>query len=381
MKRLILFSTLLVIALIGLTACAPSATPTTAPLPTTAAPTTAPIPTTAATTAAPTSAAAGAPTTAATSAATTAATRAATSAATSAATAAATSAATRAATGAAPAGQKYTLGLALSTLNNPFFVSLRDGAQQEANAEGATLIVADAQNDPARQASQIEDFINRKVSAILLNPTDSNAVVPSVQKANSANIPVITIDRSAAGGKVATYIASDNVAGGKMAADFMCKQINAKGNVVELQGIAGTSAARDRGQGFDSEMAAACPNAKIVAKRPADFDRAKGNTVFADILTSQPDIAGVFAQNDEMVLGAIQAADAAKRTGIAFVGFDGTPDAVAALKAGKLAGDVAQQPTQMGILGVQNAVKVLQGQSVQANIVSPLKLLTKDNVQ
>jgi ribose transport system substrate-binding protein len=180
---------------------------------------------------------------------------------------------------------------------------------------------------------------------------------------------------------VATFIASDNVAGGKMAADFLCKQINSEGNVVELQGIAGTSAARDRGQGFDAEMAATCANAKIVVKRPADFDRAKGNSVFADILTSQPDIAGVFAQNDEMVLGAIQAADAAKRTGIVFVGFDGTPDAVAALKAGKLAGDVAQQPTQMGILGVQNAVKVLQSQSVQANIVSPLKLLTKDNPQ
>jgi ribose transport system substrate-binding protein len=239
----------------------------------------------------------------------------------------------------------------------------------------------DAQNDPARQASQIEDLISRKVSAILLNPTDSNAVVPSVQKANAANIPVLTIDRSAAGGKVVSHIASDNVAGGKLAADFLCKAINSKGNVVELQGIAGTSAARDRGQGFDDEMAATCSGAPIVVKRPADFDRAKGNSVFADILTSQPSIAGVFAQNDEMVLGAIQAAEAAKRTGIVFVGFDGTPDAIAAIKAGTLAASVAQQPDQMGILGVQNAVKFLNGQSIPSSIPVPLQLLTKDNVK
>ncbi len=275
------------------------------------------------------------------------------------------------------AGGKITLGLALSTLNNPFFVTLRDGAQKEADAEGVTLVVADAQDDPAKQASQIEDLISKKVSAILLNPTDSNAVVPAVQKANAANIPVFTIDRSAAGGKVVSHIASDNVAGGKMAADFLCKAIGGKGNVVELQGTAGTSAARDRGQGFDSEMAATCAGAKIVLQRPADFDRTKGNSVFSDILTAQPDIAGVFAQNDEMVLGAIQAAQAAKRTGIVFVGFDATDDAVKAVQAGTLAATIAQQPSQMGLLGVQNAVKSLKGQQVPASIPVPLSLVTK----
>jgi ribose transport system substrate-binding protein len=283
-----------------------------------------------------------------------------------------------AATEAAPAN--LTFGLALSTLNNPFFVELQNGAQQEAKALGVTLIVADAQNDPTKQASQIEDFITRKVDAILLNPTDSNAVVPAVQKANEANIPVLTLDRSAASGKIVTLIASDNVAGGKMAADFLCQAIGGKGNVVELEGIPGTSAARDRGQGFDEEMAAKCPDAKIVAKQPANFDRADGNQVFANILTAQPDIAGVFAQNDEMVLGAIQAAEAANRTGIVFVGFDGIPDGIAAVEAGKEAADVAQQPAQMGQLGVQEAVKYLQGQSVPESIPVPLKLITKENV-
>ena len=343
MKRYVLFSILMLAVLIGMAACAPAPTPA----PTAAPPTSAPAPTTA-----PAPATAPAPTTAPVP--------------------------TTAPTAAAPA--KLTIGLALSTLNNPFFVTLRDGAQKEADAEGITLVVADAQNDPAKQASQIEDFISKKVSAILLNPTDSNAVVPSVQKANAAKIPVLTVDRSAAGGTVASHIASDNVAGGVMAADFLCKAINSKGNVVELQGIAGTSAANDRGKGFDTEMAKVCPNAPIVAKRPADFDRAKGNSVFTDILTAQPDIAGVFAQNDEMVLGALQAAQAAKRTGIVFVGFDATDDAIAQVKAGTLAATIAQQPAMIGQLGVQTAGKVIKGQSVDAFIPVPLSLVTKDTV-
>ncbi len=240
-----------------------------------------------------------------------------------------------------------------------------------------TLVVADGQNDPAKQASQIEDLISKKVDAILLNPTDSNAVVPAVEKANAANIPVLTIDRSAAGGKVVSHIASDNVAGGKMAADFLCKAINGKGNVVELQGIAGTSAARDRGKGFDDEMAATCAGAKIVVQRPADFDRAKGNSVFTDILTAQPDIAAVFAHNDEMVLGAIQAAEAANRTGIVFVGFDAVDDAVQAVKDGKLAATIAQQPAEMGRLGIDTAILSLNGSSVEQFIPVPLSLVTK----
>jgi ribose transport system substrate-binding protein len=359
MKRMI-FSVLALTALV-LAACGPTPTPA-------AAPTEAP-------TAAPTEAPAATATTAS------AATEAPTAMPTEAPTVMPTEAPTATPAAAAAAGGQITLGLALSTLNNPFFVALRDGAQKEADAEGVTLVVADAQNDPAKQASQIEDFITKKVSAILLNPTDSNAVVPSVKKANDAKIPVLTLDRSAASGEVVSYIASNNVEGGKMAADFLCKAIGGKGNVVELQGIAGTSAARDRGKGFEDEMAATCSGATIVAKQPADFDRAKGNSVFANILTAQPDIAGVFAQNDEMVLGAIQAAEAVNRTGIVFVGFDGIPDGIQAIKDGKLAADIAQQPDQMGILGVQNAVKALKGETVPATIDVPLQLLSKDNVK
>jgi len=149
--------------------------------------------------------------------------------------------------------------------------------------------------------------------------------------------------------------------------------------VVELQGIAGTSAARDRGTGFDTTMASEFPDIQIIARQTADFDRAKGLSVFENILTAQPMINGVFAQNDEMVLGAIQAAEAAKRTGITFVGYDAVDDAIKAIKDGKLAATVQQQPAVMGKLGVETAVNILNGQTVDKFIPVPLNLVTKEN--
>jgi len=276
-----------------------------------------------------------------------------------------------------PAAAEVTLGLVLSTLNNPFFVTLKDGAQAAADAGGAKLIVVDAQDDSAKMVAGIEDLITKKVSAILINPTDSDAVVPAIQKANEAGIPVFTVDRGSNGGTVVAHVASDNVAGGTMAAEFLCKAIGGKGNVVELQGIAGTSAARDRGQGFNDYMAANCKDTKIVAQQTANFNRDEGLTVFENILQAQPEVAAVFAHNDEMILGAIQAAEAAGRTGIVFVGFDAVDDAVAAVDAGTLAATVAQQPAEIGRLGVESALKYLSGEKVEAAIPVPLSLVTK----
>ena len=276
--------------------------------------------------------------------------------------------------------KQYTIGLCLSTLNNPFFVTLKNGAQDAAKKLGVTLIVNDAQDDPAKQAAAIEDLIQKKVDAILINPTDANAVVPSVLKANKANIPVFTIDRSAAKGDVVCHIASDNVAGGKMAGEYLAKLLGYKGNVVELVGIPGTSAARDRGKGFN-EVMKKYKDIKIVARQTADFNRAKGMQVFENILQAHPEVQAVFAHNDEMILGAIAAAEAAGKKNIIFVGFDAINDAIKAVKAGKLAATVAQQPFEMGRLGVENAVKFLNGGELSKFIPVPLKLVTKDNVK
>ena len=285
------------------------------------------------------------------------------------------------ATPAAAQPQEITLGLSLSTLNNPFFVTLKEGAERAAAQYGVKLIVVDAQDDPAKEAANIEDLIQKKVSALLINPTDTKAVVPSIQKANQAGIPVFTVDRAAEGGEIVSHIASDNVAGGRMAAEFLCKALNGKGKVVELEGIPGTSAARDRGKGFNDYLKEQCQGLEVVARQPADFNRAKGLQVFENILQAQPQIDGVFAHNDEMVLGAIQAAEAAGRTGIIFVGFDAIDDAVKAVKEGKLAATVAQQPAEMGRLAVEMAVKYLRGEKVEKFIPVPLSLVTKDTVK
>ena len=278
---------------------------------------------------------------------------------------------------AAPAAAaEKTLGLVISTLNNPFFVTLKQGAEDAAAKAGVKLVVLDAQDDSAKMTAAMEDLIQQKVDAILVNPTDSDAVTPSIMKANAAGIPVLTIDRGASGGQVLCHVASDNVAGGVMAGEFLAKKLEGKGNVVELVGIPGTSAARDRGKGFNDAVAK-FSGIKIVASQAADFSRDKGLKVFENILQAQPEIAGVFAHNDEMILGAVAAAEAAGRTGIVFVGFDAVDDAVAAVKAGKLAATVAQQPAVIGAMGVEKAVAHLGGEKLPEFIPVPLQLVVE----
>lgn len=275
------------------------------------------------------------------------------------------------------AAEKPLVGLAISTLNNPFFVDLKEGAEEAAAALGLDLIVADAQNDAARQFSSIEDLIQRGVKVLVVNPTDSDAVAPAIKAANNAGIPVITVDRGANGGKVVTHIASDNVAGGKMAGQYIIDLLGSKGKVVELEGIPGTSAARDRGKGFNEAVSAAS-GLEVVARQEAGFDRAKGMTVMENILQAQPEINAIFAHNDEMALGALRAIEAAGRSAqIKVVGFDATADAVAAVKAGTMAATVAQKPRDMGKIAMEAAQKVLAGETLAGYIPVELALITK----
>ncbi|MDQ0063232.1 ribose ABC transporter substrate-binding protein RbsB [Paenibacillus harenae] len=271
---------------------------------------------------------------------------------------------------------KVKIGLSISTQNNPFFVTLKEGAEKAAAEAGAELIVVDAQDDTAKQISGIEDLIQKKVDVILINPTDGDAVVTAVEAANDANIPVITVDRAANGGTVVSHIASDNVKGGQMAGDYILEALGGKGNIVELQGTAGTSAARDRGEGFHKSVDDK-EGVKVASSQPADFDRAKGLSVMENILQSNSDIQAVFAHNDEMALGALQAIEAAGKKDIIVVGFDATADAVSAVNAGTLAATVAQKPEAIGQKAIETAVKVAGGEAVEAAIPVELELVTK----
>ncbi len=270
------------------------------------------------------------------------------------------------------------IGLSVSTLNNPFFVTLRNGAQEAAKKNGVKLIVADAQDDAATQQDDVQNFVTQQVDAILVNPVDSKSVVPAVQAANQANIPVIALDRGASGGKIATLIASDNVAGGKMAGRQLIKLVGS-GPVAQLEGIPGTSPTRDRGQGFE-EVINGQNVVELVASQTANFLRTEGLNVTENILQSNPGVKGIFAQNDEMALGAVRALGNRAGTDVKIVGFDGIEDALKAIQSGKMNATVAQQPDKIGSLGVENAMKAIDGKSVSKNIPVPVKLVTKENV-
>jgi len=267
-----------------------------------------------------------------------------------------------------------TIAMVVSTLNNPFFVTMKEGAEAKAKTLGYKLIVLDSQNDPSKELSNVEDLTVRGVKAILINPTDSDAVSNAIRMANRSNIPVITLDRGASRGKVVSHIASDNVAGGEMAGQYINDTIGANAKVIQLEGIAGTSAARERGQGFIQAVDKNKMN--LLGTQPADFDRTKGLNVMENMLAANPDVQAVFAQNDEMALGALRAVQASGKD-VLIVGFDGTKDGIAAVNRGILGATIAQQPALIGALGVATADKILKGQSVEKSIAVPLKVITK----
>ncbi len=273
---------------------------------------------------------------------------------------------------------KPKIGMVLSTLNNPFFVNMKDGAEKEAEKLGYDLVVLDSQNDPAKERATVEDLVQLGVIALLINPTDSDAVVKTVEVANESNIPVITLDRQANGGKITCHIASDNIKGGEMAAEYVLDKFkDEKGpiNVVEIQGIPGASATRDRGEGFHNIMD---KNNKFnfVSIQAADFDRQKGLQVMENIIQANPNIQVVFAHNDEMALGAVKAIKASGINALV-IGFDGNDDAKDSIDIDEMSATIAQQPDLIGALGVELANKIYNGESVKDKIAADLKVYTK----
>ena len=265
------------------------------------------------------------------------------------------------------------IGLSVSTLNNPFFVSLAEGAEEAAEKAGVKLAVADAGDDSAKQQNDIEDLISRNVSVLIVNPVDSDAVAPAVQNAVSLGIKVISVDRVVNGVDVDCQIASDNVAGAKVATEYLIEQIGEGAKVAELQGVPGASATIDRGAGFHE---AADEVLDVAASQSANFDRAGGMSVMENILQSEPELKGVFAHNDEMALGALQAIAASKKD-IKVVGFDATDDAVNEVKAGKMTATVAQKPELMGETAILTAIKLIAGEEVEKSLPVEVELVTK----
>ena len=267
------------------------------------------------------------------------------------------------------------VGLAISTLNNPFFVKLAEGAEAAAEEAGVKLITVDAGDDAAKQTSDVEDLISKNVSVLIVNPVDSDAIAPAVKDAVSKGLKVISVDRVVNGVDVDCQIASDNVAGAEMATEYLAELVGEGAKVAELQGVPGASATIDRGEGFHN---IADEKLDVVSSQTANFNRAEGMTVMENVLQSASDVKGVFAHNDEMALGALEAV-AGKD--IQIVGFDATDDAVAAVKDGKMAATVAQQPDKMGETAVNTAISLINGEDVEKSIPVEVTLITKENAE
>ncbi|MEU0339985.1 substrate-binding domain-containing protein [Streptomyces bobili] len=271
------------------------------------------------------------------------------------------------------------IGLALSTLNNPFFVQIQSGAKAEAKKLGVDLTVTDAQNDASQQANQLQNFTSSGYDAIIVNPVDSDAAGPAVRAADKAKIPVVAVDRGVNKATTNTLVASDNVAGGELAAKTVAEKLGGTGKIVILQGQAGTSAARERAEGFAKGLEA-FPGIQVLAQQPADFDRTKGLDVMSNLLQAHPDVQGVIAANDEMALGAIKALGSKAGKSVQVVGFDGTPDGLTAVTNGTLYASVAQQPSELGRIAVDNALKAFQGKKVAETVKVPVKVVREENV-
>jgi len=289
--------------------------------------------------------------------------------------------------GAAPAaGAKPRVALVLKTLNSPFFIDMQKGAVEAAGKAGVDLVVqaAEREVDVDKQMQIIENLVQTKVNALVVTPSGSREVVPAIAKANAAGIPVIILDTRVdpaaakeAGVKLATFVGSDNYQGGKLAGEHLAQATAGKAVVAVLEGIPGHETGDSRLRGF-KEAIAPHPGVKIVASQPANWERDLGFNVFQNMLQAHPDIDAVFACNDMMALGAMEAIAAAGKTGkIRVFGFDAVDDARKAIEAGTMVGSVAQFPSEMGRLGVESAAKILKGEPVPADQVVRIELVTK----
>ncbi len=290
--------------------------------------------------------------------------------------------------GATGEAAKPRIALVLKTLNHPFFVDMRRGAQAAADRLGVTLQVqaAEREVDVEKQMQIVENLIQTGIQALCITPSGSREIVSALAKANDARVPVVVVDTrvdekaaAAAGLRLETFVGSDNYEGGRLAGGYLLKMSGGKARVAILEGIPGHETGDSRLRGFRDAVKDAS-GVSIVASQPANWERDQGFNVFQNMLQAHPDIDSMFACSDLMALGAIEAIAAAGKTGrIRVIGFDALDDARKAIEAGTMAASVAQFPYEMGQVAVESAVKAIRGEKLPADMKVRLELVTKDN--
>jgi ribose transport system substrate-binding protein len=282
--------------------------------------------------------------------------------------------------GAADGKKTKVIGVSLLTRGHIFYRDLEEGLKEAAARHGYELIITSGEFDLGKQISQIEDFVTRKVDAIILCPADSRGVGPGVQRAVDAHIPVFTADIAAENSPVTAHIASDNVAGGRLAGEFLIRRLNGKGAIALINQPALTSVL-DRVKGFKEALAAA-PGMRIVADVNGQGVRDKALQAAADVLQAHPDLDGVFGINDDSALGALDAAEQFGRRNLIIVGYDATPPAVDAIKRDSpLKADVVQYPRTIGSTTIDVIGRHFAGEKVPALVPVQVGIVDKAALQ
>lgn len=291
--------------------------------------------------------------------------------------------------GGTASSDKPTVALVLKTLNHPFFVDMRRGAQEAADRLGVNLQVqaAEREMDVDKQMQIVENLLQTGIKVLCITPSGSREIVTALVKAKDAGVPIVIVDTrldpkaaADAGVHPQTFIGSDNYEGGKLAGEYAVKATGGKATVGILEGIPGHETGDSRLRGFRDAVKGA-PGITIVASQPANWERDQGFNVFQNMLQAHPEIDTVFAASDLMALGAIEAIAAARKTGrIRVIGFDALDDAKKAIAAGTMEASVAQFPYEMGKAAVESAVKVIAGEKLPADIMVKLEMVTKQNV-
>jgi ribose transport system substrate-binding protein len=274
----------------------------------------------------------------------------------------------------------------MKTLNHPFFLDMQRGAEEAAGRAGIQLVVqaAEREIDVEKQMQIIENLLQTGVRALIVTPSGSREIASAIAKANRANVPVIVVDtrvdpKAAADNnlKIESFIGSDNYEGGRLAGEYLVKSTGGKARVAILEGIPGHETGDSRLRGFRDAVQKHA-GMTIVASQPANWERDQGFTVFQNMLQAHPDIDALFACNDLMALGAVEAIAAAGRTGrIRIVGFDALDDARKAIEAGRMEASMAQSPYDMGRLAVEGVARLLKSESVPRDQTVPIGLVTK----
>jgi ABC-type sugar transport system substrate-binding protein len=289
----------------------------------------------------------------------------------------------------AAAGKPVKILAVEKTLANEHWQVMKNGYDWAAKANGITIDVATVptEADTAQQLAQVESALAKGYDAICVSPLTPNNLNPALAKASEQGIPIINVDElipadvaKDAGINILTRIASNNRYAGVLAANYMLDKLPKGAKVAVIEGIAGNSSGTARRDGFVDTVKAG--GLDLVASQPADWDRAKANGVTTNILQANPDLAGIYFANDTMALGGIEAVAAANKAGkIILLGTDAIPEAQAAVKDGRLNGTVAQFPYEMAFLGVESAIRALEGRPVAAAIDAPIKLLQQADIK